>query len=320
MLHRDNLSRILVQTAFAGAAAYSIFSLWSAAAGASASAAKRRRAPPPALAPEAVAALLAATRAAVAPTCAAVHDALTLFCEGAAAGDARAAAAVEDAGRARVQAALARAEAEALAAAGVAPAAAEAAAAYYELALEAAEALDEAEATALRFRGEKALRDAQRSAEHFGVSGAPEARAGAVAKLAAVRAAVTALRGDVGRFIVTKASLVSAMRRSHDAGAARVRAILLRAWNAGLLKDPNDVERFLNTRAHNLQISAATERFLVEETGMAMEELQELAKSPRFAEVRPGGSERPRRRRLAFPSSPRILPPPPKQTRAGRGI
>ena len=106
------------------------------------------------------------------------------------------------------------------------------------------------------------------------------------ARSAAVLEARAALRRCVGRYFVTKSSLLGIMRASHELRASQVREDLASAWEVGLIKSPQQVQEMFLAPAFQATISSALERFFVEETGMSASELAALSKSPSFLEVR----------------------------------
>ena len=108
------------------------------------------------------------------------------------------------------------------------------------------------------------------------------------ARSAAVLEARTALRRSVGRFFVTKSSLLGIMRASHERRASQAQEHLASAWERGLITSPQQVQEMFMAPAFQATLSSDLEKFFEEETGMSASELAALSRSPRFLEVRVG--------------------------------
>jgi hypothetical protein len=92
-------------------------------------------------------------------------------------------------------------------------------------------------------------------------------------------------KGLVGRYFVTKASLLALMERSHELNASAIKDALGSAWDRGIIKHPSQIDRFLSNPSIQASMKGAIEKFFELEVGMSVDELEELSQKPRFTEV-----------------------------------
>lgn len=92
-------------------------------------------------------------------------------------------------------------------------------------------------------------------------------------------------KGLVGRYFVTKASLLSLMERSHELNASAIKDALGSAWDRGIIKHPSQIDRFLSNPSIQASMKGAIEKFFELEVGMSVDELEELSQKPRYTEV-----------------------------------